>query len=69
MLGVQLLDMPVLELELLMLFSLGSDVGVLFRGDTDGAGKNFVGDYSLAVLAYDVNAEFLGWDVSRDLKR
>ena len=57
MLGVRLLDVLVLELELvlLMLFGLGGDVGVLFREDTDGVGKKFAGDYSLAVLAYDVD--------------
>jgi hypothetical protein len=57
MLGVRLLDVLVLELELvlLMLFGLGGDVGVLFREDTDSVGKKFAGDYSLAVLAYDVD--------------
>ena len=38
-----------------MLFGLGGDIGVLFREDTDGVGKKFAGDYSLAVLAYDVD--------------
>jgi hypothetical protein len=29
----------------------------------------FAVDYGLVVLAYDVNAEFLDWEVSKNLKR
>jgi hypothetical protein len=32
----------------------------LFGEDVDDAGGDFVVDYSLVVLAYDVDAEFLG---------
>jgi hypothetical protein len=53
-----------------MLFGAGSDTGVLFRDDSDDAGGDFVVDYSLVVLAYDVDvdSEFLGGEVSKGLK-
>jgi hypothetical protein len=53
-----------LLLVLLMLFGAGGDVGVLFGENADDAGGDFVVDYSLVVLAYDVDSEFLGWEVS-----
>jgi hypothetical protein len=53
-----------IELELLMLFGLGGDVGVLFREDRDDARDSFAVDCDLVVLAYDVDVELLGWEVS-----
>ena len=66
MLSVLLLGVLALELllVLLVLFGAGGDVGVLFRENADEAGGDFVVEYSLVVLAYDVNSEFLGWEVS-----
>jgi len=32
------------------------------------AGSGFVVDYHLVVIAYDVTSEFLGWELSKDLK-
>ena len=57
LLGVLLL-LLLLEL-VLVLFSARSDVGVLFREETDDTGCDFMVDDRLVVLADDVNAEFL----------
>jgi hypothetical protein len=61
--------LAVLLLVLLVLFSVGGDAGVLFGGDADDAGGNFVVDYELVVFTYDVDTALLGWEVSEDLKR
>ena len=45
---------------LLSLFGTGGDVGVLFRKDADNASGNFVADYSLVVLANDIDSKFPG---------
>lgn len=65
MLGVLLLGALTLELELMlpMLLGAGGDVGILFG--EDNAGCDFMVDYCLVVLAYDVDSEFLGWEISK----
>ena len=53
---------------MLLMFGAGGDVGVLFGKDADNASGNFVADYSLVVLANDIDSEFLGGDDSKGLK-
>jgi hypothetical protein len=69
--GGLLVGVPVLELVLvvLVLFSAAGNAVVLFGEDADSAGGDFVVAYGLVILAYCVDAEFLGWEVSKDLKR
>ena len=52
----------------LLIFGAGGDVGVLFGKDADNASGNFVADYSLVVLANDIDSEFLHGDDSKGLK-
>jgi hypothetical protein len=52
----------------LVLFSAAGNVVGLFKEDADSVGGDFVVDYGLVGL-YGVNAEFFGWEVSKDLKR
>jgi hypothetical protein len=66
--GVLLLGVLVLEL-VLVFFGAARNVTVLFGEDADSAGGDSVVDYGLIVLAYDVDAEYLGWKVSNNLKR
>jgi hypothetical protein len=65
MLGVLLLGVLASELllVLLMLLGVGGDVGILFG--EDNAGGDFMVDYCLVVVAYDVDSEFLGWEISK----
>jgi hypothetical protein len=53
----------------LVLFGVAGNVVVLFGEDADSTGGDFVVHYGLVVLAYDVDPEFIGWEVSKDLKR
>ena len=46
------------------MFCAGGDVGILFGENADDASGDFVMDYSLVVLAYDIDSGFLGWEVS-----
>jgi hypothetical protein len=60
----------VLLLGMLVFFGVASMyMVVLFGEDKDIAGSDFVMDYGLVVLAYDVDAEYLGWKISDDSKR
>jgi hypothetical protein len=44
-----------------------SEVGVLLGEVADNAGGDLAVDYSLSVVAYDVDSKFLGWEVSKGL--
>lgn len=44
-------------------------MGRLVGRDADDAGGDFVMDYSLVVLTYDIDAEFLGWEVSKGFEQ
>jgi hypothetical protein len=48
-----------------MLLCTCGEVGVLLGEVADNAGGDFAMDYSLAVVAYDFDSEFLGWEVSK----
>jgi hypothetical protein len=45
-----------------MVLGACGEVGVLLGEVADNAGGDFVVDYSLAVVAYDVDAVFLDWE-------
>ena len=41
----------------------------MFGEDADDAGGDFVVYYSLVVFVYDVDTEFLGWEVSKGFEQ
>jgi hypothetical protein len=43
-------------------------MGSLFREDTEDVSSDFMVDYGLVVLKYDVDADFLSCEVNKDLK-
>lgn len=53
---------------LLMLFSMCGDLDVLFRERADGASCDFMMYNGLAVLAHNVNAEFLKNSIENERK-
>jgi hypothetical protein len=57
----------VLGLMLLMLLCACGEAGVFLGEGADNVGGDFAMDYSLAVVTYDFESEFLGWEVSKGL--
>jgi hypothetical protein len=47
----------------------GCNIVILVGQDVDCTDGNFVVYYGLVVLAYNINAQFLCWEVSKDSKR